>query len=198
MNMPFVTPLPVGTNEEVAELARFFNITLGFPPNSILTMQRRPEIASAFIALNKAVMKNDGALTDELKRLIALVSSQAAGCHYCQAHTALAAMRFGASDVRLAEVWSFQTSANFTQAEKVALELSIAGSQQPSGIDEELMTRVRAHWDDGDIVELMGVIALFGFLNRWNDGMATVLEAGAVEAGHRHVEAHGWSVGKHI
>lgn len=195
--MPFVTPLPVGTNEEVAELAHFFNITLGFPPNSILTMQRRPDIATAFIALNKAVMSNRGALSDELKRLVALVSSQAAGCHYCQAHTALAAKRFGASDVRLEDVWTFQTSTNFTEAEKVALELSIAGSQQPSDIGEELMTRVRAHWDEGDIVELMGVIALFGFLNRWNDGMGTVLEAGAVEAGHKYVEARGWSVGKH-
>jgi uncharacterized peroxidase-related enzyme len=195
--MPFVTPLPVGTDAEVAELARFFNITLGFPPNSILTMQRRPEIASAFIALNKAVMKNNGALTDELKRLVALVSSQAAGCNYCQAHTALAAQRFGSTDVRLAEVWTFQTSSNFTDAEKVALELSIAGTQQPSGIDGDLMSRVRAHWDDGDIVELMGVIALFGYLNRWNDGMGTVLEEGAVDAGTRHVENHGWSVGKH-
>lgn len=47
--------------DEVAELARFFNETLGFCPNSILTMQRRPNIASAFINLNKAVMENQAA-----------------------------------------------------------------------------------------------------------------------------------------
>jgi uncharacterized peroxidase-related enzyme len=196
--MPFVTPLPVGINQEVGDLARFFNITLGFPPNSILTMQRRPEIASAFIALNKAVMMNHGHLTDELKRLIALVSSQAAGCNYCQAHTALAAKRFGATDARLAEVWTFQSSDLFAPAEKVAFELAIAATQQPSDVDPALMERVRSHFDDGDIVELMGVISLFGFLNRWNDGMGTVLEAGAVEAGRAHVAPLGWSVGKHV
>ncbi|MEQ1812257.1 MAG: hypothetical protein ABL889_20175 [Terricaulis sp.] len=61
--MPLVEPLPLGADPEVAELAAFFNTTLGFPPNSVLTMQRRPEIARAFIALNRAVMANHGRLT---------------------------------------------------------------------------------------------------------------------------------------
>ena len=56
--MPLVAPLPEGHAPEVAALARFFNETLGFCPNSALTMQRRPEIAKAFIALNRAVMAN--------------------------------------------------------------------------------------------------------------------------------------------
>lgn len=62
---PLVEPLPLGTDPAVEELAKFFNTTLGFPPNSVLTMQRRPEIAAAFIALNKAVMANRGRLTSE-------------------------------------------------------------------------------------------------------------------------------------
>ena len=51
--MALVTPLATDENEEVAELARFFNETLGFCPNSVLTMQRRPAIAKAFINLNR-------------------------------------------------------------------------------------------------------------------------------------------------
>ncbi len=58
--MPLVRPLASDENEEVAELARFFNETLGFCPNSVLTMQRRPAIAKAFINLNMAVMANEG------------------------------------------------------------------------------------------------------------------------------------------
>jgi hypothetical protein len=34
----------------------------------------------------------------------------------------------------------------------------------------------RNHWDEGEIVEILGVIALFGYLNRWNDSMGTSLE----------------------
>lgn len=41
--MPLVDPLPIAHSEEVAQVAKFFESTLGFPPNSVLTMQRRPE-----------------------------------------------------------------------------------------------------------------------------------------------------------
>ena len=55
--MPLITPLDKDTNEEVAELAKFFNETLGFCPNSVLTMQRRPAIASAFMKINWSKIK---------------------------------------------------------------------------------------------------------------------------------------------
>ena len=120
--MPLVEPLPLGADPETAELATFFNTTLGFAPNSVLTMQRRPEIARAFIALNKAVMANHGRITSEQKRLVALIASQAAGCLYCQAHTALAAERFGASQARIEALWTYQRSDLFTDAEKADIK----------------------------------------------------------------------------
>jgi hypothetical protein len=58
--MPLVKPLPENTNSEITELAKFFNETLGFCPNSILTMMHRPKIAKAFINLNMAVMEIKG------------------------------------------------------------------------------------------------------------------------------------------
>ena len=51
--MPLVTPLSAEHNLETKRLAEFFNETLGFCPNSVLTMQRRPAISKAFINLNK-------------------------------------------------------------------------------------------------------------------------------------------------
>ena len=54
---PLVDPFPADTNEEVKELAKFFNETLGFCPNSVLTMQHRPSIAKAFIELNKTILE---------------------------------------------------------------------------------------------------------------------------------------------
>jgi uncharacterized peroxidase-related enzyme len=195
--MPLVDPLPLGASPEVEELAAFFNTTLGFPPNSVLTMQRRPEIASAFIALNRAVMTNHGRVTSEQKRLIALISSTATGCRYCQAHTALAAERFGSTPERLAAVWEYADSPFFSEAEKAAFDLAIAASTVPNAVDEPLAQRVCAHWSEEEIVEIMGVIALFGFLNRWNDSMGTTLEPGAVQAGETHLAGRGWNAGKH-
>ena len=43
----------------------------------------------------------------------------------------------------------------------------------------------------------MGVIALFGYLNRWNDSMGTEMEPGALESGEKYLKKKGWTVGKH-
>jgi len=195
--MPLVEPLAADHDAEVAELARFFNQTLGFPPNSVLTMQRRPVIAKAFIALNKAVMENRGRVTSEQKRLIGLIASQTAGCRYCQAHTARAAERYGASGARISEVWNYERSDLFTPAEKAALAFAQAAASVPNAVDEKIGRELREHWTDAEIVEILGVVALFGYLNRWNDSMATSIEAGAVESGEKHLAAQGWAPGKH-
>ena len=63
MKIPLVRPMPTVGNPELEELVKYFNETLGFCPNSVLTMQHRPEIAKAFVNLNMAVMKNDGRLS---------------------------------------------------------------------------------------------------------------------------------------
>jgi uncharacterized peroxidase-related enzyme len=195
--MPLIAPLAADHDAEVAELATFFHETLGFVPNSVLTMQRRPEIARAFIALNRAVMRNDGRLTPEQKRLIGLLASSTAGCRYCQAHTALAATRYGASAERLAALWEFRTSALFSPAERAAFEFAIAAASVPNAVTPALADALRRHWDEGEIVEIVGVISLFGFLNRWNDSMATTLEPGARAVAERHLTPHGWDAGKH-
>lgn len=55
-DIPPVAPLARRSSPDVDAPARFFDETLGFTPDSVLTMQRRPAIARAFIHLDKAVM----------------------------------------------------------------------------------------------------------------------------------------------
>jgi uncharacterized peroxidase-related enzyme len=196
--MPLVKPLSPDANEEVAELARFFNETLGFCPNSVLTMQHRPAIAKAFIALNMSVMKNDGRVTSALKRLVGYISSNAAGCRYCQAHTIRAAERYGAEEEQLQNIWEYRTHPAFNEAERAALDFSLAASSIPNAVDDDIHDRLHEHWDEGEIVELLGVIALFGYLNRWNDSMATTIEEGAEMSGVDLLGDHGWERGKHL
>lgn len=198
ITMPLVTPLSPDHNAEVAELATFFNETLGFCPNSVLTMQRRPAIAKAFIQLNKAVMANEGRVTSDLKRLIGYLTSLTAGCQYCQAHTIRAAERYGAAEEKLQHIWDFRTHPAFSAAERAALEFAVAASTIPNGVDENTSAELRKHWDEGEIVEMLGVIALFGYLNRWNDSMGTSLEGPAAESGTTYLGKKGWTGGKHL
>lgn len=195
--MPLVSPLNPEHDPATRELAEFFNETLGFCPNSVLTMQHRPQISKAFIQLNKAVMDNQGRVTSALKRLIAWVSSNATGCRYCQAHTIRAAERYGAEKEQLENVWDYRTHPAFSEAERAALDFSLAASQVPNAVDEELSTRVRKYWNEGEIVEILGVISLFGYLNRWNDSMGTTLEGPAIESAETYLGEKGWNVGKH-
>ncbi|MBN2907892.1 MAG: carboxymuconolactone decarboxylase family protein [Rhodobacteraceae bacterium] len=196
--MALVTPL---NEDEMAPALRdevqFFKGPLGVVPNSVRTMAHRPEIARAFTALNIAVMTCHGAVTGEFKRLIGYVTSFTSGCRYCQAHTILGSERFGASAARLNDVWDFEPSPHFTEAEKAALAFARAAAEVPNGVTPQIEDRLRAHWSDGDIVEIMGVIALFGYLNRWNDSMGSALEDLPIATAERLLGDTGWQIGKH-
>lgn len=195
--MPIVSPIDADFDPQTQKLAEFFNETLGFCPNSILTMQHRPKISQAFIALNMAVMENQGRVTSALKRMIAWVSSNASGCRYCQAHAIRAAERYGADQEQLDHIWEFRTHSSFSNAERAALEFALAASQIPNTVDAKIKKLLLNYWNDGEIVEMLGVISLFGFLNRWNDSMGTTLEAGAIESGEHYLKRYGWDKGKH-
>ena len=196
MKTPLVNPIPE-TDPSINELVEFYNETLGFCPNSVRTMQLRPHIAEAFIKMNKAVMENHGRVTSVLKRLIAYISSYTAGCQYCQAHGIRAAERYGATEDQLFNIWEYKTHFAFSEAERAALDFAVAASSIPNAVDETISNNLHKYWDDGEIVEITGVVALFGFLNRWNDSMGTTIEPGAFASGHQYLSSHGWNAGKH-
>ncbi|NYJ26286.1 carboxymuconolactone decarboxylase family protein [Allomuricauda sp. ARW1Y1] len=195
--MALVDPLSPDHDIETKQLAEFFNETLGFCPNSVLTMQHRPSISKAFINLNKAVMANEDRVTSALKRMIAWVSSNATGCRYCQAHAIRAAERYGAEQEQLENIWEYRTHNAFSEAERAALDFALAASQVPNTVNADIKNRLHQYWNDGEIVEMMGVISLFGYLNRWNDSMGTNIEDGAVESAEKYLGEVGWEKGKH-
>jgi hypothetical protein len=67
----------------------------------------------------------------------------------------------------------------------------------PNAATDEMFAEMRKHWSEEQIVEIVGVIAMFGFLNRWNDTLATPLEDEPIEIGEKYLASHGWSPGKH-
>ncbi|MGA0032603.1 MAG: carboxymuconolactone decarboxylase family protein [Burkholderiales bacterium] len=113
------------------------------------------------------------------------------------AHTAGAALRLGVEAEKLEAVWEFRTSSLFPEAERAALEVAIAGAAQPNAVTDEMFAELKKHWSEGQIVEIVAVIANFGFLNRWNDTMATPLEEEPIHVGEKHLAKSGWNLGKH-
>lgn len=192
-----LAPLPPEATPELKDHFDFFLGTLGFTPNSVLTMQRKPKLVRAFAQLNAAVMDPGGEVDLGFRRLLGHVASKAAGCLYCQAHTLLGAQNFGVSEDKLADVWEYARSPHYTERERVALDFALAAAAQPNEVTDDLFARLRAHWSEDEIVEILGVVAMFGFLNRWNDSMATPLESVPMQVAQKAIGMQGWSVGKH-
>lgn len=197
MNHPLVRPLDRNANKEAEEMAQFYEETLGFTPNSLFTMMHRPRIAHAFLEMNQAVMENKGRVTSSLKRLLAYLSSKTAGCRYCEAHAIRAAERYGSEQDKLNNIWEYKTYGAFSEAERAVFDFAIAASSVPNAVNQSIKDNLHAHWDDGEIVEILGVIALFGYLNRWNDSMGTSLEDPAAADGEKYLAKNGWVKGKH-
>ena len=194
--MPHLDPLPWDAVPQFRERFEHYQNTRGFVPNSILTMARRPAIAEAFMDLNRAVLY-EGTVPEELKMLVSLVTSQASGCRYCQAHMTNLSSIYSASDEKIRAVWDFETSPLFSPAERAALRLGYHSALVPNEVTAADFDELKRHFDESQIVEIVGTIALFGYLNRWNDTMATQLETKAVDVANRAISAVGWTAGKH-
>jgi uncharacterized peroxidase-related enzyme len=196
--MSRLKPLSADATPELKSHFDFFLGTLGFTPNSVLTMQRKPHLVKAFAQLNAAVMTPDGEVNLGFRRLIGHLASKASGCLYCQAHTLLGAKNFGISEQKMAAVWNYADSDLYSPAEKIALDFALAAASQPNAVSDEMFTQLSQHWSEGQIVEILGVVAMFGFLNRWNDSMATPLESSPLAVAQKAAGSHGFSAGKHV
>jgi alkylhydroperoxidase family enzyme len=110
--MSRMAPVPIEEchERELRQTLEHFVKTLGFVPNSLLTMQRVPAIAKAVVQLNKAVFDPAGRVDLGLKRLVAHMASYAAGCQYCRAHTTVSATRHGIADEKMSAIYEYQTS----------------------------------------------------------------------------------------
>jgi len=177
---------------EFAEIERL----AGYVPNSMRLMARRPELLQAFMQLTRAAYE-PGKVEPQLKSLVAFVTSTAAGCRYCQAHTGSTAEKLGVDPDKLRAAFEFDWDPRWTARERAALRLAAAAGSAPSDVRDEHFEELQRHFSEDEICELAGVIALFGFLNRWNDTLGTPLEPAPLRFAEQQLAPRGWSAGSH-
>jgi AhpD family alkylhydroperoxidase len=216
MNMAYVQPL---ARDSVASLDPIFAAaeqSMGFVPNSMLTMAHMPQLPVGFMMLvncifggdlkraiadmAEAVPDHDGSapgISQELMRLVAFAASVSAGCRYCQAHTSHQAHGLGVTAEKYEQILSYETSDAFSDPERAAIALAFAAAAVPNEAAPEHFNTLRQHFSEQQIVQIVAVISLFGFLNRWNDTMATQLEQPAVDFAAGALDGVGWHLGKH-
>jgi uncharacterized peroxidase-related enzyme len=189
------------SREELSDLEDVFERAeqaLGFVPNSFFLMGRRPEMLRAFSRLSREVVGVPGRVPQDLKWLVAHVASQAAGCQYCMAHTAGSANKAKSENQeKIDSVFEYERSELFSDAEKAALTVAQGAGATPNMVSDADIKNLKNYFDDDQIIEIVGVICLFGWLNRFNDTLATNLEQEPLDFARRHLAASGWQVGKH-
>ncbi len=195
--MPRLEPLPESALDELADALRNTRERLGFLPNSLRIMARRPDIVAAWAGLSAAIMK-PGAVGKELKNMVAQVVSRAAGCNYCMAHTGHAGARLELPAEKENALWEFETSPLFDDAERAALRVALGAGQVPNAVTDADFDDLKAHFDEAQIVELIAVMSMYAFLNRWNDTLATELESSPLAHGRARLTRHGWDPTKHL
>ena len=195
--MPRIAPLPAESLPELADLLETSKSRMGFLPNSQLIMARRPDILRGFVQLASAINGPGSTIDPQLRNLVSQMASRAAGCGYCMAHTAHTAGRVGVPDAKEEALWEYETSPLFSSAERAVLRVAQGAAQVPNAVTDQDFAELKRHYTDAQIVDIVAVIALFGFLNRFNDTMATELESSPIEVGQRFLAQKGWTVGKH-
>lgn len=195
---------------------------LGETPNSTLIMGHKPGLLGTFYMLAgtlfhkmgggislprlKMTMKTLGharrsdppnEVDEGLQHLVSYAASLSAGCRYCQAHTAFSTETAGVPTEKLEDILNYDTSPHYTPAERAAVALAFAAGRVPNAATDDHFVELRKYFTEGQMVEILFVISLFGFLNRWNDTLATSLEGAPKQFAERHLAKTGWEAGKH-
>ena len=149
---------------------------MGYLPNDVLSLCHWPELLQSLSGLVKTILQS-GQVDPALKRLIGIISSHTQGCTYCTAHAGYGANQLGVEAEKIAAVFEFETSPLFSAAERAALRVAWHGALQPSAVTDDDIAALTTHFSQQEIVEIVAVLSLYGFLNRWNSTLDTELEA---------------------
>ena len=158
-------------NEVDASIVSVFDDSLrerGNVPYFFRTLAHRPTIMTTAWAHMQAVLA-EGTLPRALKELAVVRTSQLNRTPYCLASHTMMAKKLGCSDSKLDALADYATSEQFDTRERLAIHLAEVMTADPHGYTDADFARLREHFSEGEVVELVSAIGLFNYFNRAND-----------------------------
>ena len=193
--MPRLAPKPIAELAKHDEMFKQLEEIFGFLPNDYLTMGHKPAVMQAVVELTGAVLLTEGKTPMPLRLLVMYVASRAAGCMYCTAHCATLSEKYGVPMQKIQNIHDYKRHPDFSEAERAALTVADKANKLPNAVTDEDFEELRTHFGDEAIAEIVSLIALMSFYNKWNDTMATTLEKPPLDMASRSLSW--WSAGKH-
>ena len=170
--------------------------TEGYRDRDEFEMEHWPELRESMNNVFKLVFPTRE-VSGELKQLVFTAASLASGCLHCQSHGSYHLHRIGVSDEKIQAMWTYQQSDLFSDAERAALDLAFAAGIAPNAVEPKNFEELRKHFTNTQIIEILATIAIGGFLNRWNDTIATVTDQESIDWASDVLSQVGWEPGKH-
>ena len=158
-------------SEAVGEIYDRYVRQRGNVPNMFRTVAHRPEILQTMITHMEAVL-NTGTLLTSLKELVIVRTSQMNKCEYCLASHSLLAKKLGYSEAQIADLPRLESSKSFSERAKVGLRLAERLTRNERPLDDAKLAELKAHFTEGEIVELMTASGQFNYFNRFNNLLA--------------------------
>ena len=145
-----------------------------------------------------SLVYSERTISSQFKSELFTMASLSSGCRHCQSHGAFGLQAMGVETERIQAIWEYETSELFTDAERAGLDIVRAAAQSPNGATPEHFAELRKHYSDEQIIEILAVNCLAGWLNRWNDTIATVTDQESVDWATENLSQVGWDPGKHV
>lgn len=196
--MRSVDPLSLEDVMADPELATIFAARLerqGYISNSLRVMAHVPDLVRTADALVAATFFG-GTVPTGLKMLMFLMFSSRWGCQYCQAHALVNVEKAAVPRAQVDGLWEFETVAAFDSRERAALVLA-RDAAMAGAVGDSHYVALREHFDDAQIVELIGVLSAGAFLNTWNSSLGTELEPLPLEMAEERLAVIGWTGHRH-
>ena len=129
---------------------------------------RMPGAFLAMSAMYRALDRKSSPIEPALRSLVQVRVSQINGCDFCVDLNSFLGLGRGVAEDRLRALPQFEDSPLFSQRDKAALAYAEAATRSDRRVGEELILRLRKHFDDQAIVQLAALIAYQNMSSKFN------------------------------
>ena len=141
-----------------------FEKDTGKVPEWVKVMAHNPKVVKEFTELFKVIMK-EGYIESLLRWKIAYTVSQTLKCPFCVDVTGKMLKTMGVSDEVLEQV---NEGKNLPEEEKEVLSL-VKEVTTKATCNMDLLEKLKAKFSEAELVEIVSIIGLFNYINRFNN-----------------------------
>jgi len=142
-----------------------------------------PEIGEKMWEIFFEILK-DGQVDWVTKELLILKSTKMGDCLYCVTQHEAVSSRLGVSKEKQQDIVGveYRNSPHYTEQEVAILDLCSHVVINPEEIPADVWERVKKHYDDGQVIEILATIGAYLQVSKFGDAMGVELE----DAFHGH------------